>query len=175
MTDARHAWAAHYAAVKARIAAGRPRLQAPAPAPAPVPNPAPALPEPPALKLYKTESHAVWLAPKELAVLATLKAKKRISVKQKKAMTARERRERQTMSQQELENLCADILTAHSISWMALVGRGQAAAYLRPRLEVYRRLLNLGWSYSAIGRACQRDHSSIMYYIQKWGITDDQA
>jgi chromosomal replication initiation ATPase DnaA len=44
-----------------------------------------------------------------------------------------------------------------------------------PRAEVYKRLLDLGWSYSAIGKACGRDHSTIMYYVRRWSDKHDKA
>jgi hypothetical protein len=86
-----------------------------------------------------------------------------------------ERMSRYRLTAQELEELCADITAAHKTTWLVLVGRSPAAVHMRARLEVYRRLLALGWSYSAIGKACGRDHSTIMYYIRRWGTTDEQA
>ena len=82
---------------------------------------------------------------------------------------------RYRLTQEQLAELCADITAAHKTTWLVLVGRSPGAAHLRPRLEVYRRLLALGWSYTAIGKACGRDHSTIMYYIRRWGTTDEQA
>jgi chromosomal replication initiation ATPase DnaA len=79
------------------------------------------------------------------------------------------------MTQEQIETMCADILTAHGATWLTVTGRSTSGALIRPRLEIYRRLLALGWSYSAIGRACNRDHTSIIYYVEKWGKTDDQA
>jgi hypothetical protein len=68
------------------------------------------------------------------------------------------------MTQEQIETMCADILTAHGATWLTVTGRSTSGA-----------LLALGWSYSAIGRACNRDHTSIIYYVEKWGKTDDQA
>jgi hypothetical protein len=86
-----------------------------------------------------------------------------------------ERMSRYRLTQEQLAELCADITTRHKTTWLVLVGRSPGAAHLRPRLEVYRRLLALGWSYTAIGKACGRDHSTVMYYIRRWGTTDEQA
>jgi hypothetical protein len=179
MTDARHAWAAHYAAVKARIATGqRPGAAASAPPPPPPPPPPPAPPatpeDPPVL--YKTDTAWIKLTRAEHAALPHVKerAAKLASKAARQAATA-ERMARYRLTQEQLAELCADITAAHKTTWLVLVGRSPAAAHLRPRLEVYRRLLALGWTYSAIGKACGRDHSTVMYYIRRWGTTDEQA
>ena len=179
MTDARHAWAAHYAAVKARIATGqRPGAAAPpAPPPAPPapPAPAPAPPEDPPV-LYKTDTAWIKLTRAEHAALPHVK-ERAAKLSDKAARRARmdERMSRYRLTQEQLAELCADITAAHRTTWLVLVGRSPAAVHLRPRLEVYRRLLAMGWSYTAIGKACGRDHSTIMYYIRRWGTTDEQA
>jgi len=169
MTDARHAWAAHYAAVKARIATGqRPGAAAPAAPPADPPA------DPPAL--YKTDTAWVKLTRAEHAALPHVKERAaRLPDKAARQAATAERMARYQLTQEQLAELCADITAAHKTTWLVLVGRSPAAAHLRPRLEVYRRLLALGWTYSAIGKACGRDHSTVMYYIRRWGTTDEQA
>jgi hypothetical protein len=182
MTDARHAWAAHYAAVKARIATGQRPGAAPAPAPAPAPPadppapaPAPAPPADPPV-LYKTDTAWVRLTRAEHAALPHVQTRAaKLSDKAARRARMDERMSRYRLTQEQLAELCADITTRHKTTWPVLVGRSPGAAHLRPRLEVYRRLLALGWSYSAIGKACGRDHSTIMYYIRRWGTTDEQA
>jgi len=178
MTDARHAWAAHYAAVKARIATGlRPGAAAPAPAPAPPPPPPPppAPPEDPPV-LYRTDTAWIRLTRAERAALPHVKerAAKLAGKAARQAATA-ERMARYRLTAQELEDLCIDIAVRHKTTWLAITGRSTSDTLLRPRLEVYRRLLALGWSYTAIGKACGRDHSTVMYYIRRWGTTDEQA
>ena len=182
MSDARHAWAAHYAAVKARIATGRPRPGATPPAPpadppAPAP-PAPAPPAPPADPpvLYKTDTAWIRLTRAEHAALPHVKERAaRLSDKAARRARMDARMASYRLTQEQLAELCADITAAHKTTWLVLVGRSPAAVHLRPRLEVYRRLLALGWSYTAIGKACGRDHSTVMYYIRRWGTTDEQA
>jgi len=188
MTDVRHQWAAHYAAVKARIATGQRPGAAPAPAPPPAPAPAPA-PAPPAPApapaqappadppvLYKTDTAWIKLTRAERAALpeARERAAKLAGKAARQAATA-ERMARYRLTQEQLAELCADITAAHKTTWLVLVGRSPGATHLRPRLEVYRRLLALGWSYTSIGKACGRDHSTVMYYIRRWGTTDEQA
>jgi chromosomal replication initiation ATPase DnaA len=82
---------------------------------------------------------------------------------------------RYNLTQAQIVDLCADITARHGVTWLAITGRSTSAALIRPRLEIYRRLANLGWSYSATGRACDRDHTTIIYYVTKWGKTDDKA
>lgn len=183
MTDARHAWAAHYAAVKARIATGQrpgaatlpapPAPPAPAPAPAPPADP-PAPADPPVL--YKTDTAWIKLTRAEHAALPHVQARA-AKLSEKAARRARmdARMASYRLTQEQLAELCADITTRHKTTWLVLVGRSPAAVHLRPRLEVYRRLLAMGWSYTAIGKACGRDHSTVMYYIRRWGMTDEQA
>ena len=181
MTDARHAWAAHYAAVKARIATGqRPGAAAPPAPPAPAPPappadpPAPAPADPPVL--YKTDTAWIKLTRAEHAALPHVKARAaRLSEKAARRARMDARMASYRLTQEQLAELCADITAAHKTTWLVLVGRSPGAVHLRPRLEVYRRLLALGWSYTAIGKACGRDHSTIMYYIRRWGTTDEQA
>jgi hypothetical protein len=154
MTD----WIAHYAAVKARIAVGRPRP--PAAPPAPAPEPVPAIQALPTARARPPQAKSQ--APR---------ASNRQARKDRVAAHAA----RYSLTQEQIETMCADILTAHDVTWLTVTGRSTSAALIRPRLEIYRRLLALGWSYSAIGRACNRDHTTIIYYIGKWGKTDDQA
>ena len=182
MSDARHQWAAHYAAVKARIATGqRPGAAAPAAPPAAPPAPpapAPAPPAPPADPpvLYKTDTAWIKLTRAEHAALPHVKARAaKLSDKAARRARMDERMSRYRLTQEQLAELCADITAAHKTTWLVLVGRSPGAVHLRPRLEVYRRLLALGWSYTAIGKACGRDHSTIMYYIRRWRTTDDKA
>tara|TARA_R110002126_G_scaffold8006_2_gene38504 strand:- start:1422 stop:1982 length:561 start_codon:yes stop_codon:yes gene_type:complete len=186
MSDARHAWAAHYAAVKARIATGQRSGAAPAPAPAPPAPPAPpAAPAPPADPpappadppvLYKTDTAWIKLTRAEHAALPHVKARAaKLSDKAARRARMDARMASYRLTQEQLAELCADITSAHKTTWLVLVGRSPGAVHLRPRLEVYRRLLALGWSYTAIGKACGRDHSTIMYYIRRWGTTDEQA
>jgi len=179
MTDADRDWFAHYAAVKARIATGlRPGAATPPapPPPPPLPPPPPPAPlaDPPVL--YKTDTAWIRLTRAERAALPHVKerAAKLAGKAARQAATA-ERMARYQLTQEQLAELCADITAAHKTTWLVLVGRSPAAAHLRPRLEVYRRLLALGWTYSAIGKACGRDHSTVMYYIRRWGTTDEQA
>lgn len=180
MSDARHAWAAHYAAVKARIATGqRPGAAPPADPPAPAPPAAPPAPpappaDPPAL--YKTDTAWIKLTRAEHAALPHVKARAaKLSDKAARRARMDARMASYRLTQEQLAELCADITAAHKTTWLVLVGRSPAAVHLRPRLEVYRRLLALGWSYTAIGKACGRDHSTVMYYIRRWGTTDDKA
>jgi hypothetical protein len=176
MSDARHAWAAHYAAVKARIATGqRPGAAAPAAPAAPAPPAPPAPPEDPPV-LYKTDTAWIRLTRAEHAALPHVQARAaKLSDKAARRARMDERMSRYRLTQEQLAELCADITTRHKTTWLVLVGRSPAAVHLRPRLEVYRRLLALGWSYTAIGKACGRDHSTVMYYIRRWGTTDEQA
>ena len=178
MTDADRDWFAHYAAVKARIATGqRPGAATPpAPSAPPATPPAPpATPEDPPV-LYRTDTAWIRLTRAERAALPHVKeraAKLAGKAARRARMDARMASYR--LTQEQLAELCADITAAHKTTWLVLVGRSPAAVHLRPRLEVYRRLLALGWTYSAIGKACGRDHSTVMYYIRRWGTTDEQA
>jgi chromosomal replication initiation ATPase DnaA len=148
-------WIAHYAAVKARIAAGRPRPPAP---PTPAPEPVPAIQ---ALPMARARApQAKPHAP-------------RPSVRQARKDRVAAHAARYSMTQEQIETMCADILAAHEATWLTVTGRSTSGALIRPRLEIYRRLLALGWSYSAIGRACNRDHTTIIYYVEKWGKTDE--
>jgi hypothetical protein len=177
MSDADIDWFAHYAAVKARIATGRPRPGATPPAP-PADPPAPAAPAPPEDPpvLYKTDTAWIRLTRAEHAALPHVK-ERAAKLSDKAARRARmdARMASYRLTQEQLAELCADITAAHKTTWLVLVGRSPAAVHLRPRLEVYRRLLALGWSYTAVGKACGRDHSTVMYYIRRWGTTDDKA
>jgi len=151
MTD----WIAHYAAVKARIAVGRPRPLAP---PAPAPEPVPAIQALPTARARPPQAKP--RAP-------------RASVRQARKDRVAPHAARYSLTQEQIETLCADILAAHGATWLTVTGRSTSGALIRPRLEIYRRLLALGWSYSAIGRACNRDHTTIIYYVEKWGKTDE--
>ena len=153
MTDARHAWAAHYAAVKARIATGqRPGAAAPPAPPAPAPAP-PAPPEDPPV-LYKTDTAWIRLTRAEHAALPHVKARAaKLSDKAARRARMDARMASYRLTQEQLAELCADITAAHKTTWLVLVGRSPGAAHLRPRLEVYRRLLALGWS-SQKGSVC---------------------
>ena len=179
MSDAPIDWFAHYAAVKARIATGRPRPGATPPADPPAPPPAPApAPAPPADPpvLYKTDTAWIKLTRAEHAALPHVKARAaKLSDKAARRARMDARMASYRLTQEQLAELCADITAAHKTTWLVLVGRSPGAVHLRPRLEVYRRLLALGWSYTAIGKACGRDHSTIMYYIRRWGTTDGEA
>ena len=167
MTD----WIAHYAAVKARIAVGRPRPGATPPAPVPAPAPAP--PPAPTLELYKTNTAWVRLTRAEHAALPHVQARR--AKLAAKAARAAEHRARYDLTAEALENLCADIIARHKTTWLAVTGRSTSKALMLPRAEVYKRLLGLGWSYSAIGKACGRDHSTIMYYVRRWSDKHDKA
>jgi chromosomal replication initiation ATPase DnaA len=148
-------WIAHYAAVKARIAVGRPRPPAP---PTPAPEPVPVIQALPMARARPTQAKP--RAP-------------RASTRQARKDRVAARAARYSLTQEQIVDLCADITTRHGVTWQAVTGRSTSAALIRPRLEIYRRLLDLGWSYSAIGRACNRDHTTIIYYIEKWGKTDE--
>jgi hypothetical protein len=162
--------------VKARIATGQRPGAAPAPAPPAPPAPPPADPPEDPPVLYKTDTAWVRLTRAEHAALPHVQARAaRLSDKAARQAATAERMASYRLTQEQLAELCADITAAHKTTWLVLVGRSPGAAHLRPRLEVYRRLLALGWSYSAIGKACGRDHSTIMYYIRRWGTTDEQA
>jgi chromosomal replication initiation ATPase DnaA len=97
----------------------------------------------------------------------------RASVRQARKDRVAAHAARYSLTQEQIETMCADILTAHGATWLTVTGRSTSGALIRPRLEIYRRLLALGWSYSAIGRACNRDHTTIIYYVEKWGKTDE--
>ena len=151
MTD----WIAHYAAVKARIAVGRPRPPAP---PTPAPEPVPVIQALPTARARPPQAKPQAPRP---------------SGRQARKDRVAAHAARYSLTQEQIEILCADILTAHEATWLTVTGRSTSGALIRPRLEIYRRLLALGWSYSAIGRACNRDHTTIIYYVEKWGKTDE--
>ena len=126
--------------------------------------------------LYKTDTAWIKLTRAEHAALPHVKERAaRLSEKAARRARMDERMARYRLTAQELEDLCIDIAVRHKTTWLAITGRSTSDTLLRPRLEVYRRLLALGWSYTAIGKACGRDHSTIMYYIRRWGTTDDKA
>lgn len=60
------------------------------------------------------------------------------------------------------------ILTRHNVFWAEVVSHGRRKNLDAPRREVYAYLRELGWSYPAIGRFCDRDHASIMHGVQKY-------
>ena len=178
--DARRAWAAHYAAVKARIAAGRtPSPDAVAAKPAkPVVIVRPVINRPPP---PKTPARAPGEPPPPIpwtrAELDALpRAKPRpYQTREKRALRKRERerqRDAHVTAVAALSKRFADLLERHGVTWRELTGASQAKGLIRPRLEVYRALFADGWSASAIGKACRRDHTSILYYIRKWGQHD---
>jgi len=177
--DARRAWADHYAAVRERIAQGRAPARAKPPAPVVIvrtvvdrPQPprtparAPGKPPPPA-PLTQAERDALPVAKPRPRVSRAKRAQHRLEQAQRKLDHA--------ASVATLPDRFADVLARYEVTWRALTGSSQSVTYIRPRLEIYRALVADGWSYSAIGRACNRDHSSIMHYIKKWGRSDDQA
>lgn len=174
--DARREWAAHYAAVKARIAAGRMPVQTKPPAPVVIVRPVINRPPPP-----KTPARAPGEPPPPIpwtrAELEALpRAKPRpYQTREKRALRKLERerqRDAHVAAVATLSERFADLLERHGVTWRELTGASQAKTLIRPRLEVYRALFADGWSASAIGKACNRDHTSILYYIRKWGQHD---
>ena len=68
---------------------------------------------------------------------------------------------RYRLTQEQLAELCADITAAHKTTWLVLVGRSPGAAHLRPRLEVYRRLLAWRRNHPALRSGTIRPWRSI--------------
>lgn len=177
-------WIAHYAAVRARIAAAATRpapaaVAEPAPAPTAVaePEPAPEPPAPPVLLLPEPDAVSVISLEQ---ILEKVKAK-RMPGLTPKARRLRERHATRAVKMAlhphirrspELRAAIAAILEAHCVSWPEVVGNSRSPVYLRPRLEVYRLLTAAGWSRSEIARAVNRDHTTVIYYLEKWGQHD---
>ena len=174
--DARRMWADHYAAVRARIAQGRAPAHVKPPKPvaivrlvidrAPPPKtPARAPREPPPPLPLPTET---------LAALPRAKPRVHLSKDKRelRKLEAQQQKEAHATAVAALPERFAELLDRHQVTWKAIRGASQSVSYIRPRLEIYRALLADGWSYSAIARACNRDHSSIIHYIQKWGTHD---
>ena len=175
-------WIAHYAAVKARIAA-RAAAAAPPPPPAPalaLPAPEPELvPEPalePALEPAPEPAPPVW----PYAPATFFEARRKNPRKSTRAKSERLRYEHaarignvrlpvEIRRRPDLRERVEEIMATHSVTWGEIVGTSRSKVYIPSRLAVYQLLVADGWSRCAIGRACRRDHTSILYYITKWG------
>ena len=61
-----------------------------------------------------------------------------------------------------LNKLIHNAAMVHGTTSKRVRGRSLLSCDIAARQEVWRRLYWLGWSYSAIGRAFDRDHTTIM-------------
>ena len=59
------------------------------------------------------------------------------------------------------------ILDAYGATWFDLVRADRAARWRPARNALYWMLHCKGWSYPRIGRACRRDHTSILKSLRK--------
>ena len=186
-SDVRRMWADHYARVRERIEKAAQAARPPATRPATVVRavvdrtPAVRLPicaagDPAPPKRAPAAPQAPRMTPEERAALQllapTLKPRRTTARRQRQAALANERRARENLTAADMEARMLDILTAHDVTWGEVIGHSHAHSYIRPRLEIYRRLMREGWSYSAVGRACKRNHATIVHYIKQWGLKD---
>jgi hypothetical protein len=170
--DARRAWADHYAAVRARIAQGRAPANAKPPAPVVLVRPVVDRPQPPRTPARALGPPALApLTPAEIAALPVAKARPRLMKDRRLLLKLARAQQRQAhaASVAALPERFAALAAQHGTTWTAIIGQSHSVDLIRPRFEVYQALLCDGWSYSAIARACNRDHSTIMYYIKKKG------
>lgn len=65
---------------------------------------------------------------------------------------------------QQLVDLAAEIFGVHPRD---LMGKYRFGFITRPRFALYKALHLRGWSYSAIGRFMDRDHSTIIYGVER--------
>jgi chromosomal replication initiation ATPase DnaA len=69
-------------------------------------------------------------------------------------------RDRQTFAQ-----LAARVANRHGIAVRLMLSPQRYKHLVAARAELYAGLRAMGWSYPDIGRACDRDHTSIMYAL----------
>jgi hypothetical protein len=62
----------------------------------------------------------------------------------------------------------APILLRRNLVWADIIRDNRHKEFVLARREIYYALRELGWSYPAIGDFCQRDHTSVLYAVQKW-------
>jgi len=60
------------------------------------------------------------------------------------------------------------VLKRLDMTWEEIVRDNRQRHYVLARREVYHALRQAGWSYPSIGQLCHRDHSTILYAVQKW-------
>jgi chromosomal replication initiation ATPase DnaA len=60
------------------------------------------------------------------------------------------------------------VLKRLDMTWEEIIRDDRHRPYVLARREVYYALRQAGWSYPSIGQLCERDHSSILYAVQKW-------
>jgi len=142
--------AAHYKAVRARLTAGR----APTPAQAPAPQPVKARPAP----------TARMSVPADVA-----KALKLPAVVLAKPGANRPEDEPDGPPLAKVRRIVVPVLKAHGVTWDQIIDRRRPRNLIPARLAVYAALHNAGYSLASIGRFCKRDHTTVLYYLCKWG------
>lgn len=62
----------------------------------------------------------------------------------------------------------APILLRRGLVWADIIRDDRHKEFVLARREIYHALRELGWSYPLIAKLCKRDHTSVLYAIQKW-------
>lgn len=62
----------------------------------------------------------------------------------------------------QVRSIVHDVCIAHHTTWLALIARTRAPAACDARADLYRRLLDFGWSFPRIGKLVGRDHTTII-------------
>lgn len=141
-------YAAHYKAVKARIAQAA-RVAAPF-------APKPVLPSPQAVPEAPTAPAAP--APLRLAPPPPVLARPCANPVGKDAPRPRKRP----------RAVIEPVLRAHEVTWAEIVSPSRQRHLIAPRLAVYAALHDAGYSLNQIGKFCRRDHTTVMHYLKKW-------
>lgn len=66
-----------------------------------------------------------------------------------------------------VERLVAEVAETHGVAVADILGRSRSAPFVAARHAVWARLrVNHGWSWPAIGREFDRDHTTVMYGVR---------
>lgn len=143
---------AHYSAVRAR-------LRGPVATPTvaiPKREPPPPAAEPPRVTPLKDE---------RIAGVPVLPFN-RVAAEEAAIAKARRRLEGAPLSNRQ-KLMVLPVLEDHDVMWADVVRVSRLAKLVNARRDVYRELFEMGMSFSQIGRVCQRDHTTIMYHLEK--------
>jgi len=72
-------------------------------------------------------------------------------------------------------SFAAGVEAVTGMPWRDIVSEYRAKEYVRVRAMVLHALRNAGWSYPAIGRLFNRDHTTIIYMERNWTPEGERA
>jgi chromosomal replication initiation ATPase DnaA len=72
-------------------------------------------------------------------------------------------------------SLIGDVAFDYGLVYSDLIGRSRDRHICQARFSAYRALRDLGWSQARIGRAFQRDHTTILHGLRVVKIIDQES